>query len=349
MKPSALLALVLVAAPHLVRAEEDCGCSGAPAKAAAPATVPATPLVLAPGAPGEKLLLRLKMPAGQKYAMSMAMDQRSTSIVGQQKINMGFKFNIGMALQVLSVSPEGNMTVRYTFTDYRMKMEGLPTGMGTSKKAQNAAAATIKTMTSRTSTAFRGQSLTGVLSPEGRTLSVSGVEGLMKAVLAAAPGGDPAERQKTASMMQGMVKNFGNKNNDMFRMSGQFPDHAVAVGDTWTATQNITQPMFSLSTASTYALEARENGTAKIGIVMKMSSPPAKSAKPKADAMQMNLSGGSKGTMEIDEASGMVRHSELTTLTANKIRIPNGGKHAAPTSITTYGNAHIVMDVTPVS
>lgn len=351
MKPT-ILVVATLAVSQFAHAAEDCGCNGTPASttpaSVAPATtVPATPLVLAP-APEAKLLLRLKLPAGGKYRQKMVMDQRTTSIVDKRKITMNTKFTIGITLDVLAVSPEGNMTLRYTFDEYKMTLVGNPTGVEINKKTSAQVEAATQKMTERMSAAFRGHSLTSTLTPEGKAVSISGVKELMDAVLKAAPSGSPADQQKFQTMMQSMTRNIADKDRGLLKISGPLPPKAISLGESWTTSKTVSALMLDMKTDTRYTLDAWTNGIARVGVKTTMITLPPKGLKAKADGMNFNISGATRGTMEFDEETGLTLHSDLSTTSLSKIAMP-APKSGAAVNVTSYGLSHMTLETNPAS
>jgi hypothetical protein len=86
-----------------------------------------------------------------------------------------------------------------------------------------------------------------------------------------------------------------------------YPDKPVEPGDSWTRKQ-LTKRGFAMITESKWTLQKREAGVATIAatgaVKTDPSGPPLQA---QGMAMKMDLSGTQEGTIQIDEATGLIR------------------------------------------
>lgn len=89
-----------------------------------------------------------------------------------------------------------------------------------------------------------------------------------------------------------------------------YPDKPVKTGDTWTKVMTINMGPIGMKIDNTYKLVSVTGGTAKVEVNSKISSNGG-SMKEGVQEIKIDLTGDSKGSMDIDVASGLVTDSKI--------------------------------------
>lgn len=241
--------------------------------------------------------LRLRLESGMTYRMLTTMEMDVTqSVMGQEQ--QSYQRNEGVALtEVLSVDENGVARVRSTQESVRVVQDG-PMGRTEYDSTDPESVATQQVLPL---TMMLGESLTMDMAPNGAISGVEGMEDLLPRFLEEMelpPGpvrdqmeetfGDQFGADPMAEMMQQAVAGL--------------PDDPVAIGDSWSRSVSIENPV-PLDMEMTWTLRDRRDGVAYLDMKSVRVSKGSKQMGPMI--MVYDTSGETNGTVEIDEATGL--------------------------------------------
>ena len=239
-----------------------------------------------PAPTGEKITLKLNLKAGDQRKATADMDMKMTMSAGDKQQQMNVFMGLTMSFDVLDVDQAGVHTLKTTYDRVRVKMSGGGVGIeydsDTSAGEENPATQVFAAMV--------GASLTVKVTPEGKTLEVTGLDELAEKVSAKLP---PFARANVDQQVKGMT-------NSLDQMMAFLPQKPVDIRDSWSSTMELaTDPSMPMKVDATYTLHDRKDGVAIVKIDGKMRA-------------GEGLSGTMTGTMKIDEATGWNQGGEMT-------------------------------------
>ena len=248
----------------------------------------------------EKFDLKLNLKKGQKLGIKMVSDQKiSQTVMGQQQ-KMNQMTAMGMRFEVLDVDADGNMSIKTTYQNIHIRMEG-PMGVMEydSTKPEEAGAANPMSAMYK---AMLGQSFVMKLAPKGEILEIKGMDEMI-AKMTEKMATDEAMKQQTKEMM----KNFINEDK-MKEMSGTMlavlPPKPVGIGEAWTNKMSIPAG-FPMEIDITNTLTGHKEGIITIQTNAKIESgDQPKPIEMGPMKMTMRMQGEQKGTTQIDKATG---------------------------------------------
>lgn len=250
------------------------------------------------GGAGAATRLELKLDKGKTWYERSLIEQKITQeIMGQQQV-VNMAIGIAQKLEVLDVDGQGNMQIRHTYTWTRLNQGGPMMGVDYDSSQQATPPAGAEGFA-----ALIGQSYTIKASPQGKVLEISDMEELAQAVRKKAPAVDPSQGPDALSSFidKEAVKEM--TENSM----AVYPDKPVEPGDSWTRTQ-LTNRGFAMITDSKWTLQKQEGGVATIATAASVKADPnGAPVQSQGMAMKMDLSGTQEGTIQMDEATGLIR------------------------------------------
>jgi hypothetical protein len=279
----------------------------------------------------DKLDLKLHLAKGDSRQMTVSLEQTIRQTVQNAAQETSQSLSVTYTFAVTDVDAKGNATVsvRYDAVAFHAHT---PAGQVDFDSSKPAAAGQSPPMASGLA-ALVGQSYAMTVTPQGTIAQVTGLPKMLESVLARLnlPDGplraaaENALRQQLseAKLKQGLA--------DLF---APFPDHPVAVGDSWTRTQQVNQG-FPMKLQTTYTLESREDGVAHV----KVSGRAATASNAAMDAgpvkMTYELKGEQAGSLDIAESSGWTRQAELRLHLSGSatLRGPNADPQTVPVTI----------------
>lgn len=285
----------------------------------------------------DKVLLRLKLKAGQRYVMHVSTDNAvMQKLMGSATQNS----TLTVETRVLAVAPNGTITTQAKITriKIRMDMNGRTASMDT---ARPRAPGEPSTGTFRD---LIGVPLTAQFTPEGKTLSLKGVDVMVRRLMAGVPKGKSApavaEMREIEASMRKMI------NPERLQIAGLnvYPKRAVGVGDTWRDKTSIGTSIVP-STNVTYRLMKRSGG-----IVTLLMSGNFRGA-PKVDqssglSIREETTARHNLRIEIDENTGLTRLATGTVSTTTALTMSSSEmNHGAPQTATTNLQSRIRMTI----
>jgi hypothetical protein len=238
---------------------------------------------------GSKVTLKLQLKSGTKQNLVMTADQKIGIDLGGAAQEMTNLTSFGWTQEVQSVDPQGNATVKLTYTSVKFKMAAGPMNMEyDSEKGEPPAAVAFLG-------ALIGQGFTFKISPAGKVVESSGSDQLLEKMAAKM---DPAQKDQMMAQLKGQ---FGSKMvEDMY---DYYPDKAVDNGESWTHTQKLPAPM-AADVQIKFTLLDHVAGKSTVGVAGTIQTQDA-------DAAAGKLSGTQAGTIVLDESTGLPVKAEM--------------------------------------
>lgn len=253
----------------------------------------------------DKATLSLRLTKGQKFEQTMETVQKITQDVQGVKQNVDQTMTFVISQNVVEVDSDGVATVEIVYDAVKWA-QTTPAGRTSYDSTKDKEAAGP----AKAFAALVGAKLTGKMGRDGKVTELKGSDELMKKVLDSldlppGPQTDLMKKQfKTQFSEESMRKQIEN-------LSAIYPDGPVAVGDTWNKKLETNQGM-ALSLDTNYTYKGRKDGAVMVDVAGKLGTPAdAKPLELGTMKMAMKLSGTQKGTLQLDEKTGMVSASDI--------------------------------------
>lgn len=266
----------------------------------------------------DKVTLSLKLESGKKYDAGMMMDQTITETIQGHEVHVAQTIGMGMVYDVTSVDPDGTMhiNVKYDWVVFKQDASGMQTQYDSR---------TDKGPIPPTAQGFAGIVGEGFemhLGPDGSVKKLVGTDHMITAMInkLTVPPGPMLEQLKAALHKQ---FNDDTLRQNMEKMTRIFPDGPVAIGDSWSRTQEVKIGM-QAKIANTWTLKKIENGQATIAISSKIE--PLDNAEPidmGIMKMKMDMNGTQDGEFVVKLADGWTQQATLAQDLKGKMVLTN--------------------------
>jgi hypothetical protein len=270
----------------------------------------------------DQFAIELKLEKGQTFKQEFVTDQKVTQSLGgvEQKVDQTMTF--GMLLNVEEVDAEGIMKVNMKYESVRMEVKGAMGDIGYNSENPPE---TIHPAMQGFSTLV-GLNFTVRFDKNATIKEVIGSDAMIETIVKKL--GPQAGMQ--ADLEKGLQRQFGEEGikNMLSPTTGFYPGKPVRLGEAWSKVFTVTSG-FPHTQDNTYTLTSQENGRFHIGMVSKLS--PLKDGEPLEMGpmkLEMNLSGTQKGTVQVDEKTGLAMGMDLDqdlAGNANMLGAPGGG------------------------
>lgn len=265
------------------------------------------------GADAAPVRLELKLGKGKTYYERTVIDQKITQTMMGQQQNFDLSMGAGEELDVLDVDPQGNMRIRHTYLWSRIKNTNpaAPLDYDSSRPTPVPTGA-------EGFAALIGEGFIMVLSPKGKVLALEGMKELRETVLKKLPPGSEG-----SPTIQALNPFFDERQiKQMTEASlAVYPDEPVEQGSSWTEKTLVTMG-FPMVAEYKWTLQKREAGIATLAESSSFRSDPEG---PPADMGSMKMkfegSGTQDGTMQIEEATGLILSKKASQQIKGDIKI----------------------------
>jgi predicted small secreted protein len=259
------------------------------------------------GGGGDKVSLEVHLDKGTVYKQVSKTEQTSEQSVMGMKTKTATTTEIFFKNEVMAVSADGVADIKCTYERVKMDMDNGIAGKSSYDSDVDTAGVPLQGQSYK---AMIGRSINFQIDKRGTVVSVSGVDDLMDAAMAAV-GGDMAGPEM--EMMKKTLKaTMGDEamKSMMQSASIQYPDVLVAEGDTWGKDIPSLGAM-PLKMNVTYKVDHIDADKVVLSYEGTISSDKDKSLDLGIVAMEMDLSGKYTGTSEISRKTGMVLTSTV--------------------------------------
>jgi len=306
----------------------------------------------------DKIEFRLRLQTGQVFLLQTTTASKITQIVREPvsdgksktpasplKMEINSSTALGMEYRVTGIDGDGNASVRLTYKSAVLKSQSrLGSAAATKTEYDSTSPPKVIPAVARPLAALIGQTVSIKLGPDGSVRAMQGMEALMTKMLNKFA---PAERKIVEPMLKQQFSEASMK--EMYQPGmTSYPSHAVGIGDAWNQKITLTKG-FPLTMSNTMTLRERRAGLAFIDIISTITfNQPAAGMAVGEARVHYDLKGQQQGTMEIDEATGMVVRLHLSQRFAGPITVNGGGAPAGALS-QMYSKTDISMTATKVS
>jgi hypothetical protein len=253
----------------------------------------------------EKVTLGLRLTKGQKFTQTMETVQKITQDVQgvQQVVDQVMGFT--MTNHVTDVDADGVATVEIVYDAVKWSQA---TAFG--KNSYDSTKDKEATGPAKAFAAMVGAKITSKMKRDGTITDIKGTDVLLKNVLESLelPAGPQADLVKKQ-----MKDQFGDAamKQQLENLSAIYPTGPVGVGDSWKKSVEMNAGM-ALSLETVYTYKGRKDGQHELEASGKIGTP--ENAKPLdvgAMKLLMSMSGKQKGTIQMDEKTGLATSSDL--------------------------------------
>ena len=278
----------------------------------------------------EKLDLKMHWTKGDTHQVSVSLDQSIDQSLGDAQQQTTQMVGVTYDFTVTDVDPKGNATVsvRYESVSFHAKTPSGVVDYDPTKPATGPMPVTVTALA-----ALVGQSYSVTVDPRGTIVQVVGAQKMLDGVLAhlnVSEGVLHVAVEKTIRQ-QLSEQNLKQSLRDVF---APFPNHPVAIGESWTRKSMVTQG-FAINVETTYVLKSHEDGIAVVSVAGKIATSAEAMMDLGAVKMDYDLKGEQTGSLEILESTGWTRHAGITQTLAGKaiLRGPNVDRQIIPMTI----------------
>jgi hypothetical protein len=251
--------------------------------------------------------LRLRLKKGDVHKLRVTVEQHveQKAAAGKQAIDQ--TMGVDYSLSVDDVDPDGAMAVTMKYDAVRFRYKG-PSGAA---EYDSAMPPKDVPAVARGFAAMQGLAVKMRVAPTGQVTAVERVEELMDEILRKL---NLPEGPQKAAARKVLGEQFGEAamKQNLQTMFAVYPDGPVAIGDSWQRKVSTSKGMPAVLEA-TYTLKDRKSGVCTIEVHAKVApNPDAPPVEMGTGKMAYELSGEQRGTMEVDEASGLPRKMTTT-------------------------------------
>ena len=253
-----------------------------------------------------KVELRLSVHKGETHQISSTLDQTVRQTINGVAQEMKQKIGIGYTFTVSEIDANGvaSARIRFNSVSFHAKTPAGPVDYDSDHPPSQVPAMAMGVA------AMLGQGFALKVTSDGRVTEVSGLDNMFNAVIAKMNLPEGPSRAAIERTLRQQLDPENMKSN-LQSVFAPFPDHSVAVGETWTRDVRISIG-FPMNVQTTYALKGRENGTANIEIEGKAATAPNASIDLGQLQMEYHLEGMQSGSLQIIESTGWTRRAQLS-------------------------------------
>lgn len=274
----------------------------------------------------KKVDLALHLKAGHHYQINMLMDQHIDENIRGQPYKMHQKIGMGIDYAVEKVDPDGAMHVKITYNAtlyYRKSVAGT---IDYDSKDKSAAAPTSPM--AQAYAGMLGQGFDATFMPNGKVVEVKGCRKMIDAMIDHM-NLSPAVKARMAPLLR---KHFNDARmkDQLERMMGLYPGHAVAIGGKWSKSVDtrLTMPMHH---DSTWTLDSIDKGQAAVKVTSQLSPIDDNDKKAALNDMGIvaKLTGKASGKIIMALDTGLIRNSDIHMTMHGPVTIsPKGGNNS---------------------
>ena len=279
-------------------------------------------LSFCPAHGAELLNLKMNLAKGQIFDFTMSADSVIAQTMNGVDLQIKQRVGVSMWFEVSDVAADGTVTAKMAFAGIRIHQEG-PTGnldFDTANPPGDAAGPVEDVAAGEAeSPDLAATYFTVKMSAQGEVLEIQGLDIAIEALLQQL-GLDP---EKLALMKKSFNQQFNDKTIQelMQQGSANFPDHPIAVGDSWTTRMTLSN-IYPFTVESTYTFREYRDGAAYLDIAATMT--PVEEPAPLEFAgvqMKYSFSGNQVGTMRIQNENSYAYSGTVTQQLAGYIEL----------------------------
>lgn len=255
----------------------------------------------------ETVDLKFNLDKGKTYLYKMNNHFDIDMEMMGKKMSTGGDMDFGFKMKIDDVDNQGNKMISTTYDAIRFKVSTMGANIGYDSK--NAGDTTNE---NPASTMFRkmfggmvGKTFKITMTPKGGITKIEGIKEIMQSVMENVNVPAEAKAQMEAQMQQSFSDDQVKQN---FGFGFDFyPEKPVKIGDSWSKNLDRSINNMKMNMDMKYTLKDIKEKTVLIDVAGKIKTSGNESDK----ATGVNMNGDTKGSMEIDKATGTVNHCEM--------------------------------------
>lgn len=289
----------------------------------ATATLPA-----APGGTPVSVLLRMNLHPEDEFHVRLLTEQQINQTIEGQSFDTEQRIGYEYSYRVASVDGAGNSWVEVVYTWVHFEQDTVLASV--LYDSENPPAEIPQG--AEAFSALVGSGFSMLITPQGKVLEIEGLEAMYDRMLAEIDFDDPALEQQ---FRQTISQQFGEETlkQQMNNTTLEFPEGEIQVGDSWTASAELTSgtPML-IQTTNT--LQAVEGSIATVDVHSTVRpNPEAGPIEFGMFQIEYNVSGEQNGVVQVDLESGLSSSQVRQSLSGEMVMAAEGQRVTVPLSI----------------
>ncbi|MCY6355232.1 DUF6263 family protein [Clostridium sp. ZS2-4] len=287
-------------------------------------------MILFNGCIQKKVKLSLKLKKGDSFKIDMLFEQKVTQEIKDRKTEVDSRCNIGYSCFVTDVDENKNATVQVSFDSLNIKSMA---NNGQTLEYNSGDPTADMSDLSKVYSTLIGEEFTVKISEDGKIKEVMGIDKIIEKVLKELNIKNSKQQEEIQKMI---VEQFGDEalTKQVQNITSVYPDEPVKSGDTWEKKTDVSSE-YPLQAESKYTLVESKDKMSEITVDSKVKT------KDNAEPLILgnikisyDIEGTQKGTLNVDEESGITKHVEMTHKYSGKIKFtsedPNIGAQTFP-------------------
>lgn len=266
---------------------------------------------------GNKIQLSLNLKPGAVYNLIFNSEQKISQLIGNKQEDLQQVIATGYDFAVESQDPACNYQVKntYTFTFFKQSNQGRTVSYDSRHPPKE-----IHPLTAGYA-ALSGESFTMVITPKGHVKDVRGINNMIKNMLKKI---NLPQKNVTDALESELKDRFNDKSmkETMENMFDIYPEKPVGIGDAWDKEIIVTKGM-PMNMHNTYILRSRRSGIAFVDVSSRIASLENKVPFSGGGELVYEVSGTQAGTIEIDEATGLILHNKIAQQLSGQVNLIN--------------------------
>jgi len=263
--------------------------------------------LVAIGCMKKPLDLKLNLEKGKTYSYVMSTIQKTEQEMMGQKNNMDQSMVFGYSMEVKEVDKDHNHTILVKYDRIKMEQKSENLNVLFDSQLPETADTGMAAMLAKPFRALLGNGYTMVMKPDGTVNSITGIEGMIDAIISRMTAGTQMPEENIAQMREQMSMQFNEEmlKNNMEQGFRFYPSKPIKKGDTW----NITYTMkggLPMIINTTYKLTKVSGKTAYVDVDATINIDSTQQMMGK-----VTMDGKQTGKLEINIPSGLTTHAEL--------------------------------------
>lgn len=241
----------------------------------------------------KKKLLRFKLEKGSVYEMVMNMNNNMDQEMMGQQVKMDQQMEMITIMTVEDVLPNNNFLINYHYKSIKMDMDVMGNSMTFDSENEEESTSSLKALKNLTKTKLKLE-----FTPLGKVISIDGFDSFNDVF---AENFELKEMFKMISSEKAFKSSFGQTFN-------YFPEEKVTVGDSWSTSQKIEEPM-----SMNIDMHFTVSDIQKHNVFLDMDSDIDSNTTMEQNGMSidMEMKGKQNGTLTINSKDGMLNASAM--------------------------------------
>lgn len=277
----------------------------------------------------------LKLKKGDAYKLEIDKNEKVTQNIKGQKTDVESKSRISYLCHVANIDDNKNADIKVTFDSINMKNK-TDTGQTATSNDEKAMSQGID-KDSKIYTSLIGKSFRVKIGEYGKVKQVIGMDDVVNSIFTELNIKDESEKEGIKKIMK---DEFGEEaiTKRIERITSVYPNKTVKVGEVWKTKAPVSDKL-PVEAENQYSLKESDQGTSEVLVESKIKT--KENAEPvvveKIKVNYEDIAGTQKGTITLNEKTGLIKRSELESDYSGKMRLysedPNVGAQIFPISV----------------